>query len=289
MLIWSGNWLVARGLRDYFTPIGLNFWRWTLTLMILLPITWRELYRHRAVIARHWKMLFVLGGLSISLFNWLLYTALQSTTAVNGVLISSIQPVTIILIAWMVAGDRITMRQGLGTAVSLAGVLVIIARGDLTLVFQLQFNQGDLFALLGLPVWGLYSVFLRHRPKELSPMALLAAITVCGCLLMLPYYLYDQATGTPIVLNWQMILALTYLSLFSSWLGMLFYNTGVAALGPNVTGLFLHLIPVFVIGMAWAALGEAPRIYHLPGIIMIFLGIYLATFAGPSMPTPQSA
>ncbi len=97
---------------------------------------------------------------------------------------------------------------------------------------------------------------------------------------MFPFYLYNQATGTPIVLNRQMILALVYLSVFASWLGMLFYNIGVAALGPNVAGLFLHLIPVFVTALAWAVLGEPPRIYHLPGVVLIFLGIYLATFSG---------
>ncbi len=276
MLFWSGNWIISRALRDEVTPIGLNFWRWTLALVILLPFTWREVWEHRRVVVRDWKVILALGGLGISVFNLLVYQAMRGTTVVNGVLISSLQPIGVIFFAWLLAGERLSGRQALGAVISLAGMMVIVTRGEPLRLLEVRFNPGDLWTLGMIPVWGVYSVLLRHRPPELSPQALLAAMTLFGVALLLPFAIHAHFTGTPIHLNPATAGALFYLAVFASLLGMVFYNIGVAELGPSVTGMFLHLVPVFGITQAWIFLGEPVRLYHLSAAALIFSGLALA-------------
>ena len=284
MLFWSANWIVGRGMRDDFTPMGLNFWRWVVALAVLLPFTWRELWRQRGVVRRDWMVIAALGALSITVFNYLVYVAMQDTTAVNGALIGSLQPVSIFLFAWALAGDRITWRQTVGTVISLAGVMAIISKGDPMVLLDVRFNRGDLWAMMLLPVWGVYSIVIRKRPPELSPMALLTAMTVFGLVMMLPVFVYDQLTAIPMHFSLRSVGVLFYLAIFASVMGLQFYNIGVAALGPNTTGLYLHLIPIFTTFQAWLLLGETLHWFHAPGIVLIVAGIYLATISKPGKP-----
>lgn len=278
MVFWSGNWIVGRAFRDDFSPLGLNFWRWTIALAVLLPFAWRNIWETRAAILTEWKALLGMGILGISLFNMIIYLGLRYTTAVNGVLIHSSQPVVIVLLSWMLLGDRISKRQGVGIAVSLAGVLVLVSQGDIENLLGLSFNRGDIVMALGVPVWGLYTILLRRKPAGLNPIGLLAVLFAIGTAILAPGYIAAELWVRPQVnLNLVSLGGLLYVGLISSVLGLVFYNNGVAALGPAVAGLFLHLIPVFTIVLAWLILGEALQWYHFPGVALIFGGIFLTT------------
>lgn len=278
MVFWSGNWIVGRAFRDDFSPLGLNFWRWTIALAVLLPFAWRNIWETRAAILTEWKALLGMGILGISLFNMIIYLGLRYTTAVNGVLIHSSQPVVIVLLSWMLLGDRISKRQGVGIAVSLAGVLVLVSQGDIENLLGLSFNRGDIVMALGVPVWGLYTILLRRKPAGLNPIGLLAVLFAIGTAILAPGYIAAELWVRPQVnLNLVSLGGLLYVGLISSVLGLVFYNNGVAALGPAVAGLFLHLIPVFTIVLAWLILGEALHWYHFPGVALIFGGIFLTT------------
>jgi len=282
MLFWSGNWIAGRLLREDFSPLGLNFWRWTIALAIVLPFTARELWAGRRIVLRHLGVLAALGLLGISLFNMMLYAALHFTTSVNGVLIQTSQPVVIVLMAWALLREGITRRQALGIVVSLVGVLILVTRGQPGRLLGVELNAGDLWVVASVPVWSLYTILLRHSPRGLSPLALLAAMTALGVALMLPFYLYAEVYVRPQTeFHGQALMGLVYLGLFSSVLGVVFFNMGVSALGPNVAGLFVHLVPVFTTVLAWIILGETLRLYHLPGVALVFGGIVLTTRGGP--------
>lgn len=184
MVFWSGNWIVGRAFRDDFSPLGLNFWRWVIALAVLLPFAWRNIWETRAAILTEWKALLGMGILGISLFNMIIYLGLRYTTAVNGVLIHSSQPVVIVLLSWMLLGDRISKRQGVGIAVSLAGVLVLVSQGDIENLLGLSFNRGDIVMALGVPVWGLYTILLRRKPAGLNPIGLLAVLFAIGTVIL---------------------------------------------------------------------------------------------------------
>lgn len=181
-LFWAGNAIVARAARDLVPPVALAFWRWSFALLIILPFAWRHLQRDCHHIRENWQILALLGCLGIGAFNTLLYTGLQDTTALNAMLLQSGQPALILLVGSLAMGDRTSWRQIAEAVVALAGVLSIIARGNLGALADLRFNAGDLIIGFAVLLWAIYSVLLRRRPP-IHPLSLFAVTLVVGILL----------------------------------------------------------------------------------------------------------
>ncbi len=276
-LFWSGNFVIGRGAQSVLPPLAMAFWRWALAFAVLLPFALRAMLRERATIARHWKMLIVLGVLGVGTFNTLVYIGLGSTTATNGLLLNSSIPVLIVAIGWLFFGQHVVPRQALGIAVSLCGVLAIIGKGDLRQFVELRLNHGDLWAFSAMVSWALYTLLLRRRPAELTPIAFLGITVLVGLLANLPFYLAELASGAHVKINAASLGAIAYQGVFPSVLAYLFWNRGVAEVGASRAGLFTHLMPVFGSVLAWFFLGEQLHAYHFAGFALILAGIMLAT------------
>ena len=164
-LFWAGNWIVGRGMRADVPPIALSFWRWIIALACLLPLAWPYLRRDRAVLAAGWRWLALLGILGTCLYNALTYLGLQQTEAVNGLLLNSFIPVVIVALAWAFQGKRLRPIEALGVVASFAGVISIIARGDPRTLLLLTLNIGDVWILLSVVAWAVYTLLLPHRPS----------------------------------------------------------------------------------------------------------------------------
>ncbi len=162
-LFWAGNFIVGRAFHGTIPPAGLAFWRWAIALVILLPFAASPVVAQRELIARHWKMLTLMGLMGVAAFSTLLFTGLSLTTATNALLLNSTAPVLIVLVGWIVVGERVTARQALGIAVSLAGVTAIVFKGSWAGVRALDFGVGDLWVVAAATVWAAYTVLLRRR------------------------------------------------------------------------------------------------------------------------------
>jgi len=277
-LFWAGNAVMARALHHLLPPATMAFWRWVLALLLLFPFVMRPMYEQRALLRANWARLALLGVLGVGCYNTFLYAALQTTTATNGVLISSMTPLLILLIGRALFGVRMTRRQQVGIVLSLAGVVGIVSRGDISALAQLDFNHGDLLLIGGALTWALYTVLLRWRPAGIDTLAFLGATVVGGIvLLMLPLYLVELASGRVAVWNAATGAGMVYFAVFPSILAYLFWNRGVEQVGANRAGLFLYLIPVFGIVLAITLLGERLHLFHLVGAALIFAGIYIST------------
>jgi drug/metabolite transporter (DMT)-like permease len=276
-LFWAGNWVVGRAMRHEMPPVAMSFWRWTLALLILLPFAAPELRRKWPVVRAHWWQLMLLGALGAAAFNTLVYVGLQYTAATNGVLFNSVTPVLIILIASAFMREQLSWRQGAGVALSLAGVVAIVARGDAGALARLQFNIGDLWLMAAMVLWAVYTVILKLRPRELSAVAFLAAMLALSLPLLLPVYLWEWSARGGIALGLGTGAALAYYATLPSIVAYLFWNRGVAQVGPSRAGLFVHLMPVFGALLSVIFLGERLYGYHLAGALLIFGGIYLTT------------
>jgi len=276
-LFWAANWVVARAMRHDMPPIAMGFWRWAIALAILLPFAAAELRQKWSVVRANWLTLALLGALGASAFNTLVYLALQYTAATNGVLLNSITPIMIVLMSWIVLGERISSRQALGVALSLAGVIAIVARGDVHMLAALQFNRGDLLLITAMFLWALYTLILRRRPPELSAVGFLAAMLLLGLPWLLPFYLWEFSVRGGFPLTPATMAALAYYGTLPSIAAYLFWNRGVAQVGPNKAGLFVHLMPVFGALLAVIFLDERLYGYHFFGAALIFGGIFLAT------------
>jgi drug/metabolite transporter (DMT)-like permease len=210
---------------------------------------------------------------------------LQYTTATNGVMLNSAIPVLIIVLGWLFYGDRVTRVQALGVFVSLAGVFVILTRGDLGVLRNLSLNKGDLILLGGAVFWAAYTIFLRMKPADLPGLALLACSGVIGAAMLLPLALLEQvAWGGHVELTPATFGAMLYVGIFPSVVGYVFWNRAVHEVGSNVAGIFLHLMPAFGSLLAWLFLDERIFAFHVVGIALILVGIALTSSARRPIP-----
>ena len=277
-LFWAGNWIVGRAFRDDVPPITLSFWRWTVALACVLPLAWRELQAHKALVRRHWKILFFLGALGTALYNALTYIGLQYTTATNGVLLNSFIPIVIVAINWLALRRQPSVIAITGIAISFVGVMAIVARGSVANLASLSFNVGDLWIIVSVFGWAIYTICLRYRPADLPPLATLAVLAAAGLVLMTPAFLVEWLVlGRTINPTGAAMAGILYTGIFPAFIGYIFWNRAVAEIGADQAGLYIHLMPVFGIVLSSVFLGEHPQGFHFAGIALILAGIALTT------------
>lgn len=289
MLFWAVSTVLVRGIRDESPPMGLSFWRTTLGMLLLLPFVLRPLRRQAALVRRNLGILALLSLLLVVGGNAILFLSLQFTFAINAGVINSVEPVIIIAAAWILFRDPVTPRQCVGIAVSLTGVLVLVARADLATLLAMDFNKGDVLVFGAYVSWGIYAAMLRRAPRELDPRVVLFAMLAVGSLILLPMYLFETIAVRPTVPNWTTVVSAVWLALFSSVLAVLMWNRAIVALGAGRAGVFIHLIPAFTVLLAIVVLGESFRPYHAAGVALIVTGIYLSSRRRGAVPGPSSA
>lgn len=277
MVCWSGNWVVGRAVRAEIPPLGLNFWRWTVATLVLLPFALSQARRDWHIAREHWKLVTALGATGAALFHSMIYVGLRATEAVNALLLNSVGPIIVIVIAWALFRDTITRRQALGISISFLGAVILVSRGEAAALAAFRLNSGDLWVLSALLVWGVYSNLLKRRPARLGGLSLLLYMNVVGVTLMLPAYLWELSNGERLKLSASTLASIAYTGVFASVIAFLCYNAAVARIGPVVTSFFLHLMPVFGGVMAIVFLGESLHLYHMAGFTVVLSGIYLST------------
>ncbi|HEX4881280.1 MAG TPA: DMT family transporter [Porticoccaceae bacterium] len=271
----SGNIVVGRAMQGVIPPFALTFWRWSVVVLVLLPFTAATLWRHRLVIRRHWPALVALGCGSVTLYNGFFYLGVQHSSAINGALITSSMPLTIALCAWVFAREPISPRQWIAIALSLFGIVAILARGDPAAVLGVHFRGADLWLLAASLCWALYSVLLRRSPAELNGLPFLCLTSAAGVIATMPAYLWERASGATMAVTPASLGAIAFLALVPALSAYFLYARAVLALGPTRTGIFLNLSPVFAIAAAILFLGERLHGHHLFGVAMITLALLL--------------
>ena len=278
-LFWGSNWVIGRALRDAIGPVSLNFWRWAVALLILAPFALPGVIANRHAVRRDWGMLLVLSLTGVVVFQSLVYLGLRTTTTVNAVLLNSSSPMFMLLCSWAIERERATARQIAGMLISLAGILVILARGDPASLLQLEFHMGDAWILLAMPVWGVYSVLLKRRPVELGGVEFAFVMALFGVALLAPMYALETLV---IPARWptaQEAAAIIYIGAAASAAALLCWNRGVAIVGANAAGFTLHLLPAFGTVLAMLFLGESFHAFHAAGVATIVAGVVVATRA----------
>lgn len=277
-LFWSGNFVISRGMHAEIPPVGLAFWRWVLALLILAMFAFRHLWTEREKVKAHSGFIAVQGILGVAGFNTLIYLAIQTTTAINAVLVNSCIPVLIGVVSWVMYREVMSLRQCCGVVLSLIGVFLIIVQGELNHLLEVQFNRGDLLVLLAALVWAVYSANLKRYPTDLHPFAFQSGIVVVGVVVLLPFYLYELMSRGGFELTVDVGATILYVALFASVLAFIFWNRAVRTVGANKAGPFIHLMPVFSTFLAVFFLDEKLYGYHFQGILLIFTGIMMTTF-----------
>lgn len=277
-LFWSGNFIVGKAASLFeIPPFTLNFYRWTFAWIILAPFTLKEIFRKRYYIINNIKLILILGITSITVFNSIVYYSLNFTQVISGVLMISTIPVMIIFFCWVFKIEKTNFYQILGVFFSLMGVVVIVTNADINKLLNLNFNKGDLWMVVAMFSWAMYSALLRKKKFKLSQISLLQTIISAGLILLLPAYLIEMTLGYRVNINLPFILTLTYVVLFPGLASFFFWIKGIAIIGSNRSGIFLHLMPIFSTIMAMLIFKEQFMTFHLIGAILIITGIILSS------------
>jgi drug/metabolite transporter (DMT)-like permease len=277
-LLWSGNWVIGRAVRDSFDPIALNFWRWLVAVLVMAPFGLNEALQHRLLIRRHIGLLALLALTGVAAFQSLVYLGLRSTTAINAVLINAAGPLFMLLCSWLLERDKPSARQIAGMLISFLGVVIIVSHGELATLVRLEFHRGDAWILVAMPLWGLYSVLLKRVPADLRGMGLAFSLAAIGVAMLVPLYAIDALRGPARWPSASEVAAVLYIAVAASVAAFLAWNRGVAVVGANAAGFTLPLLPAFGTVLAMVFLGEAFQGFHGAGFVTIVAGVVLATY-----------
>ena len=276
-IFWSGNFIVGKAASLYqIPPFSLNFYRWFFAGLILFPFTFKELIDKKKYILKNIGFFVILGILSITIFNSIVYYSLYYTQVISGVLMISTIPVWIIFIASILNIEKTNAFQIIGVSLSLIGVIFIITKADLNLIIDLNFNKGDLSMIVAMFAWAAYSALLKKKKYEISQLALLQVVIISGLIFLVPIYFIEMNLGHLIVLGQPFYLTLSYVVIFPGLLSFFFWIKGISIIGANRAGIFLHLMPIFGAIMAMIIFDEKFMYYHLLGAIFILAGITLS-------------
>ena len=276
-LFWSGNFIVGKAASTYdIPPFSLNFYRWLFAGLILLPFTFKEILNKKSYIFNNIGFFIILGITSITIFNSTVYYSLYYMQVISGVLMISTIPVWIMFISSILGIEKTNKFQIFGVILSLIGVLFIITKSDMNIIKNLAFNRGDLIMAIGMFAWALYSALLKKKSYEISQITLLEVVIITGLIFLIPIYILEMNFGNQIVLGKPFILTLSYVVLFPGLASFFFWIKGIAIIGANRAGVFLHLMPVFGSIMAIILFDEKFMFYHLLGAIFIIGGITLS-------------
>ena len=273
--LWSSNYIIARAADGVIAPHALALGRWTLALLLLLPMSAAALagtpWRHE------WKQLLLLGALGMWVCGAFVYIGAHTTSAVNIGLIYAATPVAIALASAKLLHERVSTSQRAGMALALVGVLFVIAKGQPANLLAVRFTVGDLWILAAAIAWVAYTVLLQRWPSALGPTPRLAAITFGGLLVLLPFTvleaLWQPGPAFSAKALWLIVLA----GLLPGFISYQAYAYMLRELGAARSSLVMYLAPVYAAFTAWALLGEAPRWFHAVGAALILPAIWLAT------------
>ncbi|WJE53507.1 DMT family transporter [Bacillus cereus] len=270
-LLWGGNFVVGKSLVDHASPMTLTSLRWIIAVLCLFPIAWlkeKRLFPPRAAILP----LLLMGITGVVLFNIFQFLALEQTSATNVGLISTLNAISIVLFSSLFLKEKINGLQILSMILSFFGVLLVLSKGNIPLLFSLQFNSGDLWMIAAVCIWGIYSVCSKWATKTTTPMMATLYSGIFGIIILLPF---NIPSFTVSHINASFITSLLYTGLISTVVCMVFWNIGVQKLGATTSGIFLNFNPIFTAILAFLFLGEALTWVQVLGTVIVVTGCYL--------------
>ena len=276
-LFWSGNFIVGKFATLFqIPPLTLNVYRWIAVWFILIPFTYKEINQNLPYIKRNWLVISFMGVITISTFNSVVYYALNYTQVINAVLVLAAIPAATIIFSSLMNIEKTNIFQLLGLVLSIIGIASIISNGDIQKISSLNFNKGDLWMLVCVITWALYSTLLKKNKFKFSQFTLIQLMVSAGLVFLIPQLFYEKSIGLEVNFNKAFFLILFYVVVFPAIAAYYFWQKGIELIGPNRATMFIQLMPLFSAVMAIIIFKEKFEIYHFVGAAFIVSGIYLS-------------
>lgn len=277
-VIWSGNFVVSRAVASLIPPWQCNFWRWLVALVVILPFAWKGLSADWPAIRKNWRYLTLMSILGVTLMNTLIYKAGQTTTSLNMALLVPTAPIVILIFSRLLYGEPLTGRRLAGVGLVLLGVCLLVSRGDLAKLAALNFASGDAWALAGAFCFGLYSLFMRQRPHDLSALGFNVATFALGLVLSLPFTVAEACLLPLPSPSAPVIISILYTGVGCSFLSFWLWTLAVDKIGPVRAGMVYYSLPIFAAIGSFLVLGERVTGAQVVGGFLVIGGILAATW-----------
>lgn len=274
-LLWSVNMVIASGIKGHIPPVGLAFWRWTIACIALTPFAIKSTIKNLPIIRKNSWYLILTAFLGVTVFNTLIYFAGKTTSAVNLSLIAISIPLFIILISRIAFKEKIATTKIIGITTILIGVLILITKGSLESLLQINFTIGDLLMLAACFFFACYTILVRIKPKEIPAKVFLFSVFLLGVLMLLPFYLWEHFFYKKVTLDSTTVMVTTYVGLFASLVSYYLWNEAIALIGTDKTALIYYLIPVFSGILAYLFLNQAIILPQIISMGIIITGLLL--------------
>lgn len=273
--ILASNHIIGRWVQGEMPPMGIGFWRLAIATAVLLPFVGRAVWEKRAILRRHWKLFLVMGVALGPFGNAAVYVAYHFTTAINGGVVSTAQPVATVLLSILLFRDGISRNQWIGVVVATLGVLVIISRGDLAVLTALEPNIGDLIMLAAMFGFAVHNVLLRRIPGDFTTAEILLTIQLFAMVVLLPIYILETIFYLPMPVTWESAAVMAWVGIAVAIVAVGFTNTVVLAIGANKAVMANYIRAVLTAVLAIAILGEQPQFFHLIAFVLVVVGVVL--------------
>ena len=276
--IWSGNFIIARGLSDSIPPVSLAFWRWVVAIIFFLPFALRHLLAERMLLKEHIRYLSVTAALGITVFNTLIYIAGHTTSALNLSLISITFPIFIVVLMRIFYRELISIKKGFGICLVSIGVVLLITKGDPSILLSISFSVGDIWMLAASLTFAIYSIQLRRKPKQLSVWTMQLSTFLLGLMFLLPFFLWESVVTPEIQWSITTIGSILYVGIFASLTAFILWNKAILAIGPTKAGMIYYTLPLFSGILAYMFLQESFSGLHFFSAGLILLGVFVTTY-----------
>jgi drug/metabolite transporter (DMT)-like permease len=277
VIIWSGNFIVSRGVSKEIGPVSLAFYRWLTATIIIAPFAWKKFTAERVLVSVNWKYLAWVALTGIALFNTCVYVAGHYTTAINLALIGTTSsPIFATILAVIFLKEKLGAFRIAGIVICMIGILLLISKGSWQTLVNFHFSTGDLWVLAGAFAFAVYNVLVRKKPVGISAINFLFVIFAMGTLMLFPFFLCELKWGMPTQWSPQLFNVILYLGAGTSVTAFLCWNIALHKLGAGRTVLFGNLIPIFSTLEAVWLLGEEITNIHIISGATVIVGLVLA-------------
>jgi len=276
--LWSGNFIIARGLNESIPPISLAFWRWVVAVIVFLPFALKPLIAQRYILKEHICYLAITALLGITTFNTLIYLAGHTTTALNLSLISITFPVFIIILSRLLFGEQITINKGIGIILVATGVVLLVTKGNVSSLVNISFAIGDVWMLIAAIIFAIYSILIRYKPAGLSIWSFQLSTFILGLVFLFPFFIWEYTTSPPVEFDTKTVGSILYVGIFASLSAFVLWNKAIMVIGPTKAGMIYYTLPIFSGALAYLILKEDISMLHLYSALLIVSGILTANF-----------
>ena len=270
----ASNLVVARGGVEHVPPISLAFWRWSTVFFLLILFNYK-IFNKKRILLKEYKELFFLGLMGCGVCGAFPFIAGQTTTIINMGIIYTSSPIFIILLSYFLFKEKMNLFKLIGLVTCLAGVLIIIIKGDYLSLISLKFTKGDLWMLGASVGWALYSIFLFNWKSSLNVFERFTAISFFGALSLLPFYIFEQNFVSSTIFDMKFLFWIFFAAISPGIIAFILYTYTQKYLGATTTGFTLYLFTVYGAFYGILFFGETLELFHLYGTFLVFLGVYL--------------